>query len=280
MIGAGAKGGVEAASEGARTHEGAGGHMLNGEFFVQMGGHPGEGCAEGFGLVGADQRRFDILGLVAVALGRDDHATGDGGSDVGAVVLADDMERKIDGGRGSGRGEYLAVVDVKDARVDLDIGITGGEFSSPAPMGGDAAAIEQASFGEDECTSAEGEDARAALIGAAQGTEHGRGNRHDAGARARDDDGVGFGDLRERAGGGEQQAREGADGSRLGGAEQEAIPGDAEFGAFDAKDFGGDAEFERIDVIVDDGGDGVRVRFLLLRVFSATGNVALFMAGL
>lgn len=205
MIGAGAKGGVEAAGEGARTHQGAGGHVFDGEFFMEMGGHPGERCAEGFGLVGADQRRFDILGLVAVALRRDDHATGNGRSDVGAVVLANDMERKIDGGGGSGRGENLAVVDIEDARVDLDPGITGGEFSGPAPMRGDAAAIEQASFGKNERAGAEGEDARAALIGEAQGIEHGHGNRHDARARARDDDGVGFGGLRERAGRREQK---------------------------------------------------------------------------
>ena len=280
MIGAGAKGGVEAAGEGARTHQGAGGHVFDGEFFMEMGGHPGERGAEGFGWSGADQGCFDILGLVARALGGDDHAPGNGGSDVGAVVLANDMEREIDGGGGSGRGEDLAVVDVEDARVDLDLGIAGGEFSSPAPMGGDAATIKQTSFGEDERAGAEGEDARAALIGEAQGIEHGRGNGHDAGARARDDDGVGFGGLRERARGGEQKAEKARDGAWLGGAEEEAIPGDAEFGAFDAKDFGGDAEFKGVDVIVDDGGDGVCVRFLLLRVFSATGNVALFMAGL
>ncbi len=280
MIGAGAKGGVEAAGEGARTHHGAGSHKLDGEFFMEMGSHPGERGAERLLLIGADQRCFDILGLVAMALRRDDHAAGNGGSDVGAVVLANDVEREIDGGGGSGRGEYLAVVDVEDARVDLDPGITGGEFSGPAPMGGDAATIKQTSFGKDERAGAEGEDARAALIGAAQGIEQGHGNRHDARARAWNDDGVGFGCVREGAWGGEQEAREGADGARLGGAEEEAIPGDAEFGAFDAKDFGGDAEFKRVDVIVDDGGDGACVRFLLLRVFSATGNVALFMAGL
>ncbi len=70
------------------------------------------------------------------------------------------------------------------------------------------------------------------------------------------------------------------DGARLGGAEEEAVPGDAEFGAFDAKDFGGDAKFKRVDVIVDDGGDGANVRFLLLPVFSAAGAVAVGMAGL
>jgi hypothetical protein len=230
--------------------------------------------------VGGDEGCFDVLRLVAVTLRGDDHAAGDGGGDVGAVVLADDVKGEVDGGGGSGGGEYLAVIDVEDARVDVEVGIAGGELGGPAPVGGDAATIEESGLGEDEGSGAEGEDARAALIGEAEGVEDGLGRRDDAGAAwAWDDDGVGLGEVVEGAGGAEEEAAKGADGARFGGAEEEAIPGDAEFGALDAEDFDGDAEFKGVDVVVDDGGNGAHDCFLLFDVFSASGKVRPFMAG-
>jgi hypothetical protein len=280
LIGADTKGGVEAAGEGARTHNGTGSHVFDGEFFVEVAGHPGEGCAKGFLFFSADERGFDVLGLAARTLWWDDHAPGDGSGDGSTVILADDVKREVDGGGGSGRSKYLAVVDVEDAGVDVQVRVAGGEFGGPAPVGGDAAAIEQASFSEDEGSGAEGEDARAASIGEAQGFKQGMGDGNNAGAWARNNDDVGLGEIREGVGGGEQEATESLDGARLDGAEEEAIPGDAEFGAFNTKDFGGDAKLKRVDVIVDDGGDGVNGRFLLLPVFSATGVVAVGMAGL
>ena len=68
--------------------------------------------------------------------------------------------------------------------------------------------------------------------------------------------------------------------TRLGGAEQKAIPGDAQFGAFHGKDFGCHAQFKGIDAIVDDGGDGVHGCFLLVRVCSAPSRAKLCMARL
>lgn len=280
LIGADAEGGVKAAGEGARTHEGAGGHLFDGEFFVEVGGYPGKGAAKGFLFFGGSQGRFDVLRLIACALGGDDHAPGDGCGDGGSVVLADDVKGEVDGGGGSGGGEYLAVVDVEDAGVDLDVGIAGGEFGGPAPMRGDAAAIEQPGFGEDEGSGAEGEDARATPIGEAEGFEQGMGYGDDARTRAGDDDGVGLDEIGEGVGCGDEEAAKGVDGARRGGAEEKAIPGDVEFGAFDAEDFGGYAEFEGVDGVVDDGGDGASVCFLLLHVFSASGRGSPFMAGL
>src|SRR6266849_1174780 len=280
VIGAGTERGAEAAGEGARTHDGAGGHLFDGEVFVQMGGHPDKRCAEWVFFVCDDQRRFDILRLAARALRGHDHASGDGGGDVGSVVLANDVEREVDGGGCSGGGEYLPVVDEEDAGIDLDPGVARCQFGGPAPMGGDAPTIKESGLGKQERASAEGEDARSALIGEAQGIEQGWGNRYNAGAWAWDNDDVCLGSVREQIGCSEQETRKGANGARLGGAEQKAIPGDAEFGAFHGKYFGCHAQFKGIDAVVDDGGDGVHGCFLLFRVFSATGRASLFMARL
>jgi hypothetical protein len=94
VIGAGAQRGAEAAGEGARTHDGAGGHRFDGEVFVQMGGHPAQRCAEGIFFGCFDQRRFDVLRLAASALRGHDHASGDGGGDGGSVVLAHDVQKE------------------------------------------------------------------------------------------------------------------------------------------------------------------------------------------
>ncbi len=280
VIGAGAQCGAEAAGEGARTHDGAGGHRFDAEVFVQMGGHPVKRGAEGVIFGGFDQRRFDVLRLAASALRGHDHASGDGRGDGGSVVLAHDMQREVDGGGCAGGGEDLPVVDEQDAGIDLDPGVARCQVGSPAPMSGNAPTIQEAGFGQQKRTRAEGEDARSALVGEAQGIEQGWGNRHNAGAWAWDNDDVSRGRVREQIGGCEQQPRKGAHGARLGGAEQKAIPGDAQFGTFHGKDFGGHAQFKGIDAVVDDGGNGIHGGFLLLRVFSATGRASFFLAGL
>jgi hypothetical protein len=280
VIGAGAQRGAEAAGEGARTHDGAGRHRFNGEVFVQVGGHPAQRGAEGVFFGDFDQRRFDILRLAAGALRGHDHAPGQGGGDGGSVVLAHDVQREVDGGSGSGGGEDLPVVDEQDAGINLDPGVTGCQFGGPAPMGGDAPTIQQSGFGQQERARAEGEDARSALIGEAQGIEQGWGNRHHGGTWAGDNEDVGLGSVREQIGGREHEARKGVNGARLGGAEQEAIPGDAQFGTFHGKDLGGHAQFKGIDVVIDDGGDGMHGGFLLLSVYSTTGRASLCMARL
>lgn len=280
VIGAGAECSAEAAGEGARTHDGAGGHRFDGEVFVQMGGHPGKRGAEWFFFGCVDQRRFDILRLAARALRGHHHPPGDGGGDGCSIVLAHDVQREVDGGGCSGGGKDLSVVDEQHAGIDLDPGVARGQFGGPAPMGGDAPAIEESGFGQHKRARAEGEDARAALVGQAQGFEQGRGNRHQAGAWAWDNQDVGLGCVREQIGGRELQTRKGANGARLGGAEQKAIPGDAELGTFHSKDFGGYAKFKGIDAVVDEGGDGVHGGFLLLRFCSTPGRASFFLARL
>lgn len=212
--------------------------------------------------------------------GGHDHAPGDGGGDGGSVVLAHDVERQVDGCSCSGGGEDLPIVDEQDAGIDLDPGVARCQFGGPAPMGGDAPTIQQSGFGQQERAGAEGEDARSTLIGQAQGIEQGWGNRHHGGTWAWDNEDVGLGCVREQIGGREQEARKGANGTRLGGAQQKAIPCDAQFGTFHGKDFGGHAQFKGIDAVVDNGSDGVHGGFLLLCVYSPTGRAKLYMARL
>src|SRR5438552_18439351 len=67
-------------------------------------------------------RCLDELGLAAVAMRRDHHASGDLVRDAGPMVSADDVQAGVDPGRGSSRGHDAAAVDVEDTRVDRYLG--------------------------------------------------------------------------------------------------------------------------------------------------------------
>src|SRR5690348_9649406 len=107
------KGSAEATREGAWTHHRSGCHLLHREIFMQMGCHPCENCAEWFALIGCREKGcFDVLGLTTIAMQRNYHAPGYGCCDLGTVVLADHVEREINRGSSSGRGQHLAFIDV------------------------------------------------------------------------------------------------------------------------------------------------------------------------
>ena len=107
---------------------------------------------------------LDELGLATVAVRRHDHAPGDGVGDVGAVVVAHDVEAQVDGGGGAGRGHHVAVDDVEDVRLHADRREPLGEQVGVHPVGGGPAAVEQAGVGEQERAAAEAEDPGAAVV--------------------------------------------------------------------------------------------------------------------
>ena len=76
------------------------GQALDGDLMVQVSLHPGQQRREIVTVAGtARYRSPDVLGLPAIAMGRYDHAASDGIGDLGAQLVADDVETGVDAGR-------------------------------------------------------------------------------------------------------------------------------------------------------------------------------------
>ena len=78
---------------------------------------------------------------------------------------------------GAGAGDHRVVVDVEDVRIYLGPGIAAGQLGSVPPVGGAAAAVEQAGLAEDEGAAADAEHPGAAIHRAAQRLEEVIGKR-------------------------------------------------------------------------------------------------------
>ena len=83
--------------------------------------------------------------------------------DLVAVILRDHRERQIDAGGDAGRAPDIAVAHEDAVGLELHLRIGGEKLPRALPMGGGAAAVEQAGFGEHEGAGADAGDADAAL---------------------------------------------------------------------------------------------------------------------
>ncbi|GAA1673765.1 hypothetical protein GCM10009680_11780 [Streptomyces yatensis] len=162
-----ARGGVEAADQGARAGVGAAGEVGDGQRFVQPLGGPVQ--QRGERVVGAlRQRRLDVLGLAAGPMGGRDELPGQGVGRLGAVVLAHQMQTDVDAGRGARPGQHIAVVDVEHGRIEPYGRIALGEQRGVHPVGGRRTAVEKSGRGEGERARAQRHDAGAAPMGLTQ----------------------------------------------------------------------------------------------------------------
>ena len=143
-----------------------GGEGPDAQRLVQPLERPGAGRGQRSARV-VGQRLLDVLRLSALAVGRDDDPARDRGGQRGAVVAAQDVQAEIEA-RGDARARQdLALVDVEHAGLDAHGAVAGGEVGRVAPVGGRAAAVEDAGGGEREGAGADRDHARAALVGRA-----------------------------------------------------------------------------------------------------------------
>jgi hypothetical protein len=70
--------------------------------------------------------------------------------DLAAKVFADQMQTSIDAGRTPCRRDHVALVDVENVFLDMDVGIHPLEIWAMPPMSGRAPAIQQASGSKHE----------------------------------------------------------------------------------------------------------------------------------
>src|SRR5271165_2428811 len=111
----------ETAGKGPLGHVRAGGQLPDGDRLVQVREQPFEQIPQRPVARGGD-RLVDVLGLAAVAVRRHHHAAGDAVGDPRTLFLPDQVEARVDAGRGTCAGDHRVVVDVEDIRIDLGRG--------------------------------------------------------------------------------------------------------------------------------------------------------------
>ncbi len=250
----GAGGGGEAAQEGALAHHGAAGQFGDRQGPVEVGAGPAEQFGQSLVLAVLGHRCGEVLGLAAVAVGGQHHVPGDVVGDGGAVLAPDQVQAEVEARGGARTGGDPAVVQVERLGFDGDARVAAGQQSGEAPVGGGAAAVEQAGGGEREGADAVGGDQGTAVVGRHQGVQDdGRGRGTEAGPGEGEHE-VGGGEPVQAVGDRQRHAQVGVDAAGAVGAEGEVEA--RQFRPVRAEDLGDDADGEHAGTGRDVGGDG------------------------
>ena len=135
---------------------------------MQVGSYPCKSRAKRLALIWCrEQWRLNVLRLTAIAMWRNNHAPGYCSRNLGTIVLAHHVKGEINRGSRSGRGQYLAIIDIESMRIDLYPGIALCQFCCPRPMCRDATTIQQSRGSKEKRSRTERYDASSPLIGPA-----------------------------------------------------------------------------------------------------------------
>lgn len=129
--------GQEAAGQGARCPAGVAGEVGDGERIGQVLQRPRAGRCQA--LPGRGHGTVQPLRLPTVAVRGDDHAPGDAGGGLRAVVGAHQVQAQVDASGQAGTGGHGPVVDPQHVGVHLDVGVPVGELGGVGPVGGEVA---------------------------------------------------------------------------------------------------------------------------------------------
>lgn len=241
------------AGEAAPAHRGFGGQTVHAVRLVQPGAHGIEEAAHAALARAVGQRLLDELRLAALSMWGNHQPPRDAVGGGRAVALAYEVQATVETGGGAGRGHEVAVVDVEHVRIHPHPWVAGGKIGCKAPVGGGRPAIEQTCRGQHIGPETKPDQARAALMGTAQGAQQRRGRWLLGVAPTGDDDDVGprqraqtVGDLHREAGGGTQTAG-------LTGADAKVETRRARM--FVAEHDAGHGEVKRADAVKGDHGD-------------------------
>ena len=139
------------------------------------------------------QRPVDELRLAAVALRRHDHAPRDAVGHLGAELLPQQVQARVEPRGGAGARDDAAVLHVEHVGVDVDLRVHLRHRVGVHPVRRRLAAVEHAGRGEDEGPAADAQHPRVARDGVADDVEHALvGVRPVLAGRRRDDDEIGL----------------------------------------------------------------------------------------
>jgi hypothetical protein len=113
-------------------------------------GGPGDQLAHRRGLRRLQAQRGAVLALIAGAPQVKDHGPRHRQRHVGAQIVFDQGQRQIHPRGDAGRGDDLSVAHPDAIGLDVQAGKFAGQLLGAAPMGGDAAAVEQTGLGQQE----------------------------------------------------------------------------------------------------------------------------------
>ena len=112
---------------------------------------------------GSTNGLLDELRLAAIPVRRDNHPARDRVRDPAALLLADQVQARINAGGGAGTGDHRIRVDVQHRRVDLSGRVEPGQPSGVPPVRRAGPAVQQSGGAKHERAGAHAQHPRAAL---------------------------------------------------------------------------------------------------------------------
>ena len=205
----------------------------------------------------------DELRLTAVALRRHHHAPRDRVGHLGAELLTQQVQARVQPGGRAGARDDAAVLHVEHVGVDVDRGVHLGHRVRVHPVRRRAAPVQHAGGGEDERPAADAQQPCSAGGRVPDDVEHARVGASPPLARSRRDDHevglVGEGQVVVDV---EREAELGLHDPGIRGHDAEVEVRDAVIRAIEAESLARDAELEGRESVLDDHGDGLHSELL------------------
>ncbi len=157
----------EPPGEGALGHAGPGGELVDRDRLAEVALHPADDLAQRVA-GGHRDRPVHVLGLAALAVGRDDHPPGDAVGHPGPLLFAHQVQARVDARRGARAGDHRVLIDVEHLGVDHGRGIQPGQVRGVPPVRGAPPPVQQPGRPEHERAVADAEHPGPAVHGGAQ----------------------------------------------------------------------------------------------------------------
>ncbi len=249
----------EPPGEGALGHPGPGRELADRDRLAEVTLHPADDLAQRVA-GGHGDGPVHVLGLAAVAVRRDDHPAGDPVGHPAALLLAHQVQARVDARRGARTGDHRVLVDVQHLGVDDRRRMLPREIRGVPPVRGAPPPVQQPGRPEHERAVADAEHPGPALHGGAQRADQRR--RELAGrvrlelvvADGRHGHQVGLLQPVQAVGGGHGEARRRDQRGRFPRHHGEVVGGQPVVGPVHAEHFAEHAQLERGEAVQDDHG--------------------------
>src|SRR5690606_35053209 len=183
----------------------------------------------------------------------------DGGTDLGAVVTAHEVQSEVERRGAACRGENVSVVDEQHLVVDAHPRIPPAELVGPLPVHGDAPPVRDSRFGQRERPGTHPDQPRTPRVGTADGLQHVGTMRTRGVGAVRDDDRVRMLQCRQAGDVGHGEETLPHSHGRSPGAQVQVVEQPADLGSVDPEHLGQAGQLEGVRALVDEHAHDVTV---------------------